>query len=376
MATLPPESISATVAAIYRMYEGKRDPSPRRYLGASIVGRPCARALWYEFRWCGREEFDGRMLRLFESGNLEEIRLIHNLRDIGVTVETGPAPGEQFSIAAHGGHFGGHLDGACIGLPEAPATWHVLECKTMKLKLFAQLVAHGVEKSKPEHFAQMQIYMYLTEMERALYLVTCKDSDEIYAERVKYDRAAAEAILAKAGAIIFAAQPPERAGENPESFVCKWCAHRPRCWHDSADVVAPHGVNCRTCCHATPRDNGTWGCEKFGKVLSEQEQAKGCESHLFIPDLLEGCNVVDGCPDWVEYETEAGKKTKFRNGKGKGEYRSVELTVLTGDALADDLVNRVKQMGASVCEISFTNTRSPENGSTPALFPADPNAKS
>ena len=49
---------------------------------------------------------------------------------------------------------------------EAPKTWHVLEFKTHGVKSFADLTAKGVVLSKPQHAAQMQIYMHLTGIKR------------------------------------------------------------------------------------------------------------------------------------------------------------------------------------------------------------------
>ncbi|GAG27102.1 unnamed protein product, partial [marine sediment metagenome] len=60
---------SKTVVAIYAHYKEVGDAEPvRGYLGASIIGHPCERYLWYVFRQCCKPEFDGRMHRLFETG--------------------------------------------------------------------------------------------------------------------------------------------------------------------------------------------------------------------------------------------------------------------------------------------------------------------
>ena len=48
-----------------------------------------------------------------------------------------------------------------LGLLEAPKTWHVAEFKTHSAKSFAELVAKGVVLAKPQHAAQMQVYMQL-----------------------------------------------------------------------------------------------------------------------------------------------------------------------------------------------------------------------
>ena len=100
-------------------------------------------------------------------------------------------------------------------MPEAPRTWHVIELKTHNARSFAELRTHGVQKAKPEHWAQMQVYMHLTGLTRALYLAVCKDTDALYAERVRIDHAEAERLIERAGRIIFATRPPARISEDP-----------------------------------------------------------------------------------------------------------------------------------------------------------------
>lgn len=82
----------------------------------------------------------------------------------------------------------------------------MLEFKTHAAKSFVDLVAKGVQRSKPQHYAQMQIYMRLTGMTRAMYLAVNKDNDDLYVERVEVDGDFADRLLAKAGRIIFAAR--------------------------------------------------------------------------------------------------------------------------------------------------------------------------
>ena len=198
MAPLP-DTPSPTRDAIFASYEADRDDGFRPHLGASQIGKSCERALWYDFRWVTRSGFPGRILRLFETGQLEESRIVRNLRRIGATVlEVDPETGRQWRVEAHGGHFGGSLDGVALGLPEAPKTWHVVEFKTHGLKSFRELVAKGVAEAKPQHSAQMRIYMHLTGLTRAMYVAVCKDTDDLHVERVRADADAAERLLAKA----------------------------------------------------------------------------------------------------------------------------------------------------------------------------------
>ena len=85
-----------SVEAIYKWWEKKgAEEKSRTYLGASIIGHDCDRYLWYAFRQCVKEDFGGRMLRLFDRGRLEEGRFIEELRGIGCTVEDRNDSGEQ-----------------------------------------------------------------------------------------------------------------------------------------------------------------------------------------------------------------------------------------------------------------------------------------
>ena len=146
MAPLPPRA-NPTVDAILSSYEAEAGDGFREHLGASVIGRPCDRAIWLDFRWITRAAHTGRILRLFETGQLEEERLVRNLRRIGVTVlDIDPDTGRQWHVQTHGGHFGGSLDGVGLGVPEAPKTWHVLEFKTHNARSFAELRKHGVAK--------------------------------------------------------------------------------------------------------------------------------------------------------------------------------------------------------------------------------------
>lgn len=284
MAILP-ETVTTlpTVLRIYERYEQARGEWRRAHLGASQIGKACDRELWYQFRWATRPEFEGRMLRLFDTGQREEERLVADLRAIGVEVhDVDPETGRQFQVSEVGGHFGGSMDGAGQGFEESQQ-WHVLEFKTSNAKKFAELKKKGVQQAKPEHYAQMQTYMRLTGMRRAYYLVVCKDTDEIYGERVRYDADFSKQLLERARYVITSAEPPPRASDDPEAFVCRWCDHRGVCFGRRIPEVS-----CRTCVHATPELDGErrWSCAFWQKDLSVAEQMEGCGQHLFIPALL------------------------------------------------------------------------------------------
>lgn len=320
--TAIPQVVPATVRAIYAKYEERRAEQPQRgYLGASIIGHACDRYLWLSFRWAGAEAFEGRMLRLFDQGHRAEPRFVDELRMIGVTVhETGP-DGEQFAVQACDGHFRGHLDGAVLGLPEAPKTWHVAEFKTHNAKSFKALHTAGVREAKPMHWAQMQVYMLLTGMTRALYLAENKDTAELYEERVVLDKPEAERLVERARRIIAAVEPPPRLSTDPAWFTCKYCLFHAQC-HATA-VPEP---TCRSCTHATPAAEGLWSCAKRGSSdIPLGVQQTGCAEHRFIPILLERIGKpVDVTPSGnVVYQVADG--SKFTNGTPPAGFSSREI---------------------------------------------------
>lgn len=161
----------------------------RTHLGASVLGRKCAREVWYNWRWAHVTQHTGRLLRLFERGRDEEQRFTGYLRALGLEVREygqrliyysgqenthryialpwdAPIPeyyedvsanashvaiaeGEfgvklkQQAFSDHNGHFGGSGDGELHGLQalfsfnlEGPG---LLEAKTHGEKSFVDL---------------------------------------------------------------------------------------------------------------------------------------------------------------------------------------------------------------------------------------------
>lgn len=330
-----PATMHSTVAAIYAARVERSDDGLRPHLGASLIGHPCSRALWYGFRWVRKASFDGRTLRLFDRGQREEARFIEELRWIGCEVSEGPAEGKQWRLSACGGHFGGSMDAAALSLPESPATWHVCEFKTHNTKSFKDLASKGVQESKPQHWCQMQVYMALSGMDRALYLAACKDTDELHAERIHADPAAAKALLERAEQIIFAAEPPMRISNDPAWYQCKMCDYSDTCHGTSAPLPT-----CRSCAHVTPERDGTWTCEhNHLSALSVQAQKDGCQAHRYIPILLENfaeCRGGNQDSNTIEYANRLNGG-RFFNAGFESAYSSIEIFDATDKATLVDV---------------------------------------
>jgi hypothetical protein len=214
-----PEPDNTIQALIDKAHEAKAEV-PRPHMGASTLGHVCDRWLWLSFRWAVQPSFPGRILRLFRRGHQEEANIISDLRAIGMDVRQ--------TTGQHRVDFGSHVSGSLdaiidSGVPGAPKTKHVAEFKTHSKKSFDDLEKHGVEKSKPEHFVQMQVYMAGTGIDRGLYLAVCKDDDRIHTERVRYDKDVADKAIARGQRIALSDRMPEPISSDPSYFRCKFC---------------------------------------------------------------------------------------------------------------------------------------------------------
>lgn len=260
-----------------------KEESFRGHLGASLLGRECARELWYSFHWCTEKKFDGRMLRLFNRGHLEEPRFVALLMMIGCKVWQVNSEGKQFRISGHRGHFGGSMDAVAIGIPDLDETMPVLcEFKTHGEKSFTKLVAEGVMQAKWEHFVQMQIYMGKNNLLWSLYGAVCKNTDELHMELIQFDPTQYQRYLDRSVMVIDATEPPPRINNSPGFYKCKFCPENNQC-----HKVGKYEIhrNCRTCEHSRVADEGKWVCRHPGKLqtLTQEEQLAACEFYKLNP---------------------------------------------------------------------------------------------
>jgi hypothetical protein len=312
-----PEPINS-IANLVDEHHADEPDEPRLHLGGSMLGHPCDRWLWLSFRWAVREKFPGRIRRLFRRGQNEEEIVVADLKAIGLDIgETGD--GQRFLNLDK--HVGGSVDGIIeSGVPGATKTRHILEVKTHNKRSFDDLERKGVKDSKPMHWAQMQIYMRGTKIDRALYVAVCKDDDRLYTERVKYDKEAAGNLLDRGHRIALAERMPDPLSTDASWYQCKFCAAHSFCHKQQLTQE----VNCRTCAHATPESDGTWSCARWeSKDIPGDFQKVGCDSHVLHPDLVPWPIKDSNTPDEAVYEINGAD---VRNGEGDAYvYSSKEL---------------------------------------------------
>jgi hypothetical protein len=274
MAQLP-KHLTALADMIYNAYRNRE--SGELYLtriGASSIGDECARSIWYDWRGAYIDVPEGRMLRLFQTGHIQEARVVQDLKDAGLQVwEVDPETNKQWTYTAARGHFVCKTDGVTKGVPSAEKTPHVLEIKSTNVSGFKELEKRGVKVAKPEHYWQMQSGMGLSGIHRALYLAICKDNEQYYIERVEFDPECFAEIEGKLNGLITIMSPPPRLAEKEGDWRCKFCNAKDVCWG-----YKPILKNCRTCQYAEVADKGEWVCSRSDEVIPYGFQSKGCDA--------------------------------------------------------------------------------------------------
>ena len=250
--------LDKSLVKIRREEEANRYKDRPKTLGAGRVGHPmapvpydrgCERALWFEMKQYPSERpFTENLYRIFSMGHAAEEIVAENLRAAGFTLMTHDANGNQFGFAlAHDpqtGHprFKGFCDGVIIDGPKRigdekdgvelryPFLW---ENKAVNDKKFNKFVSEGVERSHPQYYSQMQIYMNFLNLYQNPGLLTMlnRESGHIRCEFVRYNQRHCQAIIDRAARIVEAKGPLvlERAAQDYEKLPCKWCDFKGHC---------------------------------------------------------------------------------------------------------------------------------------------------
>lgn len=274
----------------------------------SMLASECDRALWLFLHWApAPEKFDGRMLKLFDSGHYHEAKMIEGLKAAGLEVhEVDPDTGKQFLARALSGHVRGKLDGIVRGVPESPAKWHVFEAKSHGEKSWKPLdKAQSVKVGKVEHWVQIQVYLHIRGIDRALYVAVRKATDHLYCERIYYDPEFCAKLFARLERILRTDMPPAPISEKRNAPDCLFCKAKAVC-----SGLAFARLNCRTCLHASPDFSGdaAWSCQRWAKPLSPDEQRAACPAHLYVPDLVPGTmGEVDQDAETISYTLHDGR---------------------------------------------------------------------
>ncbi len=299
------------LAAESAMVDRASREQARAYLGLSGLGDPCQRKVWQRFRWAIVEQWDAETLKRFEDGHATEALWLERLRlTPGLEVwTTNPDTGHQWSVTCAKGHAKGHADAIVRGLFQAPKTTHVGEVKASEKgpgALAKTIEAVGEKQALAKwhlgYWVQAQAYMAGFKLTRH-YLICSPPGGRGRATTVRTDFDAKSWLKWSdlAEQLVFAQEPPERIG-SATWWQCRSCGFHGLC----------HGGllpsrNCRTCLSSTPIDGGIWRCERYGVDLTEEQQRLGCDSHRYIPALING-RQVDVRGESIVYQTADGSE--------------------------------------------------------------------
>lgn len=265
------QHLRLVIPKIEDAYRGESSPF-RSHLGVSMIGRECDRELWYSFRWYAQKDFSGRVQRLFNRGHIEEARFIAMLLSAGFELWYETEDGGQFRFSDIGGHYGSALDGVVRGIPELPeGSAAYVEFKTSNEKGFKKLAQEGMQKAKPEHYAQVQVCMAAMQLPYTLYLVVNKNNDDLYGEILERDVSVSEHYRRRAHNIIFSPKPLAKISKSPGWWKCRFCDYKDNCHKNKAPVK-----NCRTCRYSKPLENGTWSCDIGREEINTDAKYVGC----------------------------------------------------------------------------------------------------
>jgi len=230
-----------------RMNEYKHEEYKGAIVGASAVGTQCKRALWYKIRKIDSgKKLEGRIIRLFNRGHIEELRVLALLDLIGIVIESTQA-------SKLDGILGGTCDTIARGFPEFGGSASV-EIKTHKNSSFNDFKKNKVYKSNPQHYAQMQIYMDLFGQDNAVYIAVNKDNDELYFEHVTRNQDYIDYTLQILNDVINSNTPPLRIRNDKSFFICKMCEYSDICYGKRTIKNT-----CGSCSHCEIQNDG-WNC--------------------------------------------------------------------------------------------------------------------
>lgn len=229
-----------------KTWKEKKDAEPRRkYLGGSIVGRDCEREIAYQYYGTPKDAdktgFSGQLYRIFDRGHKGEDRMAEYLRVAGFELVTERADGSQFGFRALDGRFSGHIDGVILSNPLGLPPNMLWENKILNNKSFGDTYNHGIKKSKPVYYTQVQLYMAYMELDGCFF--TCENADtcEVYGEHITFDAKHAQEMSDRAVRIVQSQRPEDlpRCSMTPTDYRCKKCDYPARCWVEPAKPVTP-----------------------------------------------------------------------------------------------------------------------------------------
>lgn len=255
----------------------------RHHLGASVLGHPCERYLFYSFRWVQLPDHSSRLLRIFERGQSEELRVIDKLRSTGLVLTTGTGYGEQIRAHDLPAHIGGSLDAMLhvpANLTHVYGEFMPVEIKTHNATNWQKTFKKPINESHPQHYTQGNIYGWSWKCSHFMYVGLNKNDDRLGIQILEVGSDSA-AVHVQRGRNVIYTQEFMHVPRTDERWRCKMCDYADKC----KNKLPATSRNCRSCANAMPLQDGTWLCNRMMEQIpkySEIYMAEACDEWVSI----------------------------------------------------------------------------------------------
>jgi hypothetical protein len=196
----------------------------RSYIGASSIGSDCYRRIWYEYQNTTTNIIPAKSQRIFMVGKKLENMILDLLDQTKLTVVRPHAQNHYLEYFDDDHPF---IRGHCDAIILNPET--ILEIKTAKDASFKKFKKESLRKWNPQYYDQLQTYMGMSKIKKAIILVFNKDNSEFWDEEVKFDAARYETLKQKAIMIAESKIPPPKINGSPLFYLCRTCKFREEC---------------------------------------------------------------------------------------------------------------------------------------------------
>jgi Domain of unknown function DUF83 len=203
------------------------DSESRDYIGASSIGHPCLRHIWYNYNKYPRKQFSAKQKRTLTTGKYLESLLIEEILNADINIdynENGSHHLYDYDYPV----FQGNMD-AVMMIDNKQV---VLEIKTAKDSSFKNFVKNGLYKWNIQYYSQIQSYLGMADINHAYILVINKDTGELHDEFITFDELHYSLIKHKVNEVINAKEPPEKINKSPIFYICNMCQYKEICHKD------------------------------------------------------------------------------------------------------------------------------------------------
>lgn len=234
----------------------------RSYIGASGIGHECDANIAFASRGYPDTEISSTLSRIFREGHRLENQIVRDIRKAGYKVlDKDIETGKQFRYTHR--DFPNHVMGNADGLIEVDGDLMLLEIKTMNDAMFKKFKKYGVQVSHKQYYAQCQMMMGLSYLDKAVLVAYCKNNSEYHDEVIEYDDAYYQYILTRIETVIN--NEARKISVDETDWRCRGCFKSDVCWQG----VSPE-KECASCEHAAISNNETrWYCIKHDKEAED-----------------------------------------------------------------------------------------------------------